>query len=142
MARRARALAGLVTRSGHELASYSHLREAPVRICVSIPISTERAGTGGFTMLHTQNRLRAATLASALILAASAVSASPAWASRHGGGRGGSDIEHDYNADHDGIYQVQRGDYVCNSRAACGGPAAIPMNRPGWFYLPGGYARR
>ena len=92
-------------------------------------------------MLHTQNRLRAATLASALILAATAVSASPAWASRHGGG-GRSDIEHDYNADHDGIYQVQRGDYVCNSRAACGGPAAIPMNRPGWFYLPGGYVRR
>lgn len=94
-------------------------------------------------MLHIQKRLREAIFASALILAASAVSASPAWASRHGGGgRGGSDIEHDYNADHDGIYQVQRGDYVCNSRAACGGPAAIPMNRPGWFYLPGGYARR
>jgi hypothetical protein len=26
---------------------------------------------------------------------------------------------------------VQRGDYVCNSRAPCGGPAAIPMIRPG-----------
>jgi len=90
-------------------------------------------------MLHTHKRLHAATLASALILAASVLSASPAWAARHGGGgRGGSDIENDYNADHDGIYQVQRGDHVCNSRAACGGPAAIPMNRPGWFYLPRG----
>ena len=91
-------------------------------------------------MLHTQKLLRAATFASAVMLAGSALGASPAWASRYGGGgHGGSDIEHDYNADHDGIYQVQRGDYVCNSRAACGGPAAVPMNRPGWYYLPGGY---
>ncbi len=94
-------------------------------------------------MLHIQKRLCEATFAAAVILAASALGANPAWATRHGGGgHGGSDIEHDYNADHDGIYQVQRGDYVCNSRAACGGLAAIPMNRPGWFYLPGGYVRR
>ena len=43
-----------------------------------------------------------------------------------------------YGADHDEVYQVQRGDLVCHSREACGGPAAIPMNRPGWFYLPRG----
>ena len=94
-------------------------------------------------MLHIQKRLRVAAFTSAAIVAASALGASSAWATRHGGGgRGGSGIEHDYNADHDGIYQVQRGDYVCNSRAACGGPAAIPINRPGWFYLPGGYVIR
>jgi hypothetical protein len=27
---------------------------------------------------------------------------------------------------------------VCQSREACDGPAAIPMNRPGYWYLPGG----
>jgi hypothetical protein len=37
-------------------------------------------------MLQIQKRLRVATFASALILAASALSASPAWATRHGGG--------------------------------------------------------
>jgi hypothetical protein len=106
--------------------------------CVSSPI--ERVGLEAevHPMLHAQSSFRAATFASVLILGASALGPTSAWASRHGGGgRGGSDIEHDYNADHDGIYQVQRGDLVCNSRAACGGPAAIPMNRPGWFYLPG-----
>ncbi|MBV9053986.1 MAG: hypothetical protein JO196_16430 [Hyphomicrobiales bacterium] len=91
-------------------------------------------------MLHFKQHLCTAAVTSVVLLALGA--ASPAWANRFGGGRGGSDIEHDYNADHDGIYQVQRGDYVCNSRAACGGRAAIPMNRPGWFYLPGGYVRR
>ncbi|SED79293.1 hypothetical protein SAMN05519104_8129 [Rhizobiales bacterium GAS188] len=40
--------------------------------------------------------------------------------------------------DHGDVYQVIRGDLVCNSREACGGAAAIPMNRPGWFFLPGG----
>jgi hypothetical protein len=91
-------------------------------------------------MLICQRSLRAAAFVSTLILGTSVLASGPASASRHGGGggRGGSDIEHDYNADHDGIYQVQRGDYVCNSREACGGAAAIPMNRPGWFYLPGG----
>jgi hypothetical protein len=93
-------------------------------------------------MLRSCNRLRGVAIASTLILGASVLASSSAWASRHGGGGRGSDIEHDYNADHDGIYQVQRGDLVCNSREACGGPAAIPMNRPGWFYLPGGAVRR
>jgi hypothetical protein len=54
------------------------------------------------------------------------------------GGPDGGGRSDDYGADRSEIYQVQRGDIVCNSRAACGGPAAIPMNRPGWFYLPGG----
>jgi hypothetical protein len=90
-------------------------------------------------MVNSRTRVRAASFLSTLILCASVLVSGPAVASRHGGGgRGGNDIEHDYNADHDGIYQVQRGDYVCNSREACGGPAAISMNRPGWFYLPGG----
>jgi hypothetical protein len=51
---------------------------------------------------------------------------------------GGAEHSDDWNADHDGIYQVQRGDLVCDSREACGGAAAIPMNRPGYWYLPGG----
>jgi hypothetical protein len=89
-------------------------------------------------MVNSQTRVRAASFLSTLILCASVLVSEPALASRHGGGRGGSEIEHDYNADHNDIYQVQRGDFVCNSREACGGPAAIPMNRPGWFYLPGG----
>jgi hypothetical protein len=90
-------------------------------------------------MVNSRSRVRAASFLSTLILCASVLVSGPAWASRHGGGggRGGSDIDHDYNADRNGIYQVQRGDLVCNSREACGGPAAIPMNRPGWFYLPG-----
>jgi hypothetical protein len=55
-----------------------------------------------------------------------------------GGPDGGADRGNDYGADHNDVYQVQRGDLVCNSRQACGGAAAIPMNRPGWFYLPRG----
>lgn len=51
---------------------------------------------------------------------------------------GGAEHSDDWNADHDGIYQVLRGDLICESREACGGPAAIPMNRPGYWYLPGG----
>jgi hypothetical protein len=77
---------------------------------------------------------------SALLLgAASLATSSPAWAVFDGGGHdGGSEHQNDWNADHDDIYQVQRGDLVCQSREACGGPAAIPMNRPGYWYLPGG----
>ncbi|MBV8184763.1 MAG: hypothetical protein JOY76_08745 [Hyphomicrobiales bacterium] len=51
---------------------------------------------------------------------------------------GGAEHSDSWNADHDGIYQVQRGDLICETREACGGPAAIPMNRPGYWYLPGG----
>ena len=51
---------------------------------------------------------------------------------------GGAEHSDDWNADHDGIYQVQRGDLICESREACGGAAAVPMNRPGYWYLPGG----
>ena len=86
-------------------------------------------------------RLGKAALAFALLLGAAQFAASaPARAGTWdgGGGGGGNDRTNDYGADHDEIYQVQRGDLVCNSRQACGGQAAIPMNRPGWFYLPGG----
>jgi hypothetical protein len=87
-------------------------------------------------------RLRGVTLISALLSAAflgvaSLATASPAWAIFDGGG-GGNEHQNDWNADHNDIYQVQRGDLVCDSREACGGPAAIPMNRPGYWYLPGG----
>jgi hypothetical protein len=75
---------------------------------------------------------RAAALVSALAVAV--LASGSASAGRFGGG---GDNDHDYNADKSGIYQAMRSDLVCNSRKACGGPAAIPMNRPGWFYLPG-----
>ncbi|SED16618.1 hypothetical protein SAMN05519104_2940 [Rhizobiales bacterium GAS188] len=77
-------------------------------------------------------------LAFALLLGASQFAASaPARADefRNGGDHGDHD---DWGADHSEVYQVIRGDLVCNSREACGGAAAIPMNRPGWFFLPGG----
>jgi hypothetical protein len=84
-------------------------------------------------------RLRSVALISALFLgAASLATSTPAWAVFDGGDHGGSDQQNDWNADHNDIYQVQRGDLVCQSREACGGPAAIPMNRPGYWYLPGG----
>ncbi|MBV9739507.1 MAG: hypothetical protein JOZ30_07700 [Hyphomicrobiales bacterium] len=79
-----------------------------------------------------------AMLSALLLGAASFMASTPAWAVFDGGGRGGSEHQNDWNADHDDIYQVQRGDLVCQSREACGGPAAIPMNRPGYWYLPGG----
>jgi hypothetical protein len=80
-----------------------------------------------------------ALLSAAFLGIASLATASPAWAMFDGGGGGGgSEHQNDWNADHDDIYQVQRGDLVCQSREACGGPAAIPMNRPGYWYLPGG----
>src|SRR5436305_10420356 len=62
----------------------------------------------------------------------------PASAGIYSNGGGGGAESRDYGADHDEVYQVQRGDLVCRSREACGGSLAIPMNRPGWFYLPGG----
>ncbi|MBV9568576.1 MAG: hypothetical protein JO172_10585 [Hyphomicrobiales bacterium] len=81
-------------------------------------------------------RLRGAAMISALFLGvASFATSSPALAIFDGGH---SEHQNDWNADHDDIYQVQRGDLVCQSREACGGPAAIPMNRPGYWYLPGG----
>jgi hypothetical protein len=83
-------------------------------------------------------RLRGAAMLSALFLGvASLAASSPAWAIFDGGGAG-SEHNYDWNADHNDIYQVQRGDLVCDSREACGGAAAIPMNRPGYWYLPGG----
>jgi hypothetical protein len=83
-------------------------------------------------------RLPGVALISALFLGiAPLATASPAWATFDGGG-GGNEHQNDWNADHNDIYQVQRGDLVCDSREACGGPAAIPMNRPGYWYLPGG----
>jgi hypothetical protein len=81
-------------------------------------------------------RLRGAAVISALFLGvASFATSGPAYAIFDGGR---SEHQNDWNADHDDIYQVQRGDLVCQSREACGGPAAIPMNRPGYWYLPGG----
>jgi hypothetical protein len=74
-------------------------------------------------------------LVTGLLFSAGALaSSSPAFANWDGG----AEHSDDWNADHNDIYQVQRGDLVCESREACGGPAAIPMNRPGYWYLPGG----
>jgi|SRR6516162_3533768 len=67
--------------------------------------------------------------------AMSAPARAQAW---EGGGHDGGADHNDYGADHDEVYQVMRGDLICNSREACGGAAAIPMNRPGYFFLPGG----
>jgi hypothetical protein len=84
------------------------------------------------------HRLRKAALLAALLFGgASLATSGPAWAIFDGGG-GGAEHNNDWNADHYDIYQVQRGDLICDSREACGGPAAIPMNRPGYWYLPGG----
>ena len=81
-------------------------------------------------------RVRGVAMLFALLMGASPLAiSSPAWAIFDGGH---SEHQNDWNADHDDIYQVQRGDLVCQSREACGGPAAIPMNRPGYWYLPGG----
>ncbi|SDR49639.1 hypothetical protein SAMN05519103_03962 [Rhizobiales bacterium GAS113] len=82
-------------------------------------------------------------LAFALLLGASQFAASiPAGAGAFKGGDRGNGGEHDdWAADHSDVYQVIRGDLVCHSREACGGAAAIPMNRPGWFFLPGGAQR-
>jgi len=80
--------------------------------------------------------LRKAALAFALLVGAAPFAASvPARAGFFDNGAGGPD-HNDHGADHDEVYQVQRGDLVCHSREACGGEAAIPMNRPGWYYLP------
>jgi hypothetical protein len=82
-------------------------------------------------------RRRLAVLASALLLATIGMGQSlPALADPAGGD--GGEHNNDFNADHSGIYQVLRGDLVCDTREACGGTAAIPMNRPGFWYLPGG----
>jgi hypothetical protein len=79
--------------------------------------------------------LRALALSCAFALAAGAVGHSlPAFADVNDGG----EHSHDFNADHDGIFQVQRGDRICYAREACGGAAAIQMNTPGLWYMPGG----
>ena len=81
---------------------------------------------------------RRLALTLALLLGAAQFAGSvPARAGLYDGGGGGAE-DHDYGADHDEIYQLQRGDKICRTRAECGGAAAIPMNRPGWFYLPHG----
>jgi hypothetical protein len=83
-------------------------------------------------------KLRKIAMAVALVIGAAQFAGSvPARAGIWDGGGGGAE-DHDYNADHGEIYQIQRGDLICHSREACGGAAAIPMNRPGWFYLPRG----
>jgi hypothetical protein len=83
--------------------------------------------------------LRQLTLTLALLVGAAQFAGSvPARASVFLDGGGGGTDRPDYGADHDDIYQLQRGDKICQSRAACGGAAAIPMNKPGWFYLPRG----
>jgi hypothetical protein len=79
--------------------------------------------------------LTLALLAGAFQFAGSVPVRAESWS--NGGGDTGE--HHEYGADHDEVYQVQRGDLVCNSRQACGGAAAIPMNRPGWFYMPRGF---
>jgi hypothetical protein len=84
---------------------------------------------------------RAAFLSALLLGAAQFTAAVPARAGGvfdGGGGADGGGRTDDYGADHADVYQVQRGEIVCNSREACGGPAAIPMNRPGWYYMPRG----
>jgi hypothetical protein len=79
--------------------------------------------------------LRALAMASAFALAAGGmVHAVPAFADVDDG----AEHSHDFNADHDGIYQVQRGDRICYTREACGGEAAVPMNTPGLWTMPGG----
>jgi hypothetical protein len=82
--------------------------------------------------------LRAAALVSAVLVGSGVLLASGAARAGFDGGGGGAENHNDFDADKSEIYQVIRGDLVCNSREACGGAAAIPMNRPGWFYLPGG----
>jgi hypothetical protein len=96
---------------------------------------------GGVPQADRQRRLRRAALASALLLATIGTGQSrPALADPAGGD--GGEHNNDFNADHSGIYQVLRGDLVCDRREACGGAAAIPMNRPGFWYLPGGMLSR
>jgi hypothetical protein len=78
-------------------------------------------------------------LAVGLLAASTALIVSlPARADPDGGGGSGAAERDDWSGDHDGVYQAQRGDIVCDTREACGGPAAIPMNQPGSWYLPGG----
>ena len=89
-------------------------------------------------MSNSISMLRKGAMALALVVGAAQFAGSvPARAGFWEHGNGG-DLR-DWGADHDEIYQVQRGDMVCPSRQACGGAAAIPMNRPGWFYLPREY---
>ncbi|MBV8184761.1 MAG: hypothetical protein JO216_21085 [Hyphomicrobiales bacterium] len=78
---------------------------------------------------------RALALGSALALAVGGMGrALPAFADVDDG----AEHSHDFNADHDGIFQVQRGDRICYTREACGGAEAIPMNTPGLWTMPGG----
>ncbi|MBV9754661.1 MAG: hypothetical protein JO188_19235 [Hyphomicrobiales bacterium] len=84
---------------------------------------------------HRRVHLRAVALASALAFATGGMlHAVPAFADVDDG----AEHSHDFNADHDGIFQVQRGDRICYTREACGGAAAVPMNTPGLWTMPGG----
>jgi hypothetical protein len=80
-------------------------------------------------------------LAAGLLVATGALFGSvPARADSDGGGADNRDG--DYGSDHDGVYQAQRGEAVCESREACGGDEAIPMNQPGLWYRPADSRRR
>jgi hypothetical protein len=83
-------------------------------------------------------RLGILLAAGLLVLAGSLSGSVPARADGEGGG---NDRSNDYGSDHDGVYQAQRGEVVCESRDACGRPEAIPMNQPGYFYGPEGTGR-
>ena len=63
---------------------------------------------------------RRLALTLALLLGAAQFAGSvPARAGLYDGGGGGAE-DHDYGADHDEIYQLQRGDKICRTRAECG----------------------
>ena len=69
--------------------------------------------TGVRRGLRTPARRLRALVATALLFSAGAfVSSSPAFATFDGG----AEHSDDWNGDHDGIYQVQRGDLICESR--------------------------
>jgi hypothetical protein len=101
-----------------------HVREEEHRPCVS------RA----FVRTSVSRSVRKCLLTAFLLSSGALVTSGPAFAVFDGG----AEHNDDWNGDHDSIYQVQRGDLICETREACGGAAAIPMNRPGYWYLPGG----
>jgi len=93
------------------------------------------------TTRHSARRRLAALLAAGLLAASGALIGSlPARADPEGGG--GASESTDWGSDHDGVYEAQRGEIVCEQREACGGPAAVPMNRPGQWHSPEGAVRR
>ncbi len=72
-----------------------------------------------------------ALLAASLLLAAGALFGSTAARAEPAGG------ETDGDASHGGIYESQRGPAGCDVRGACGGPAVIPTDLPGYRYTAG-----